>query len=247
MPPTLKELALRYLREKLESGDIKPGERLSELALSKEIGISRTPIREAINQLASEGFVDMAPREGAFVKQPSLREFKEFFEIREVLESHAAAKIAAASPSPAALAPLTALHNQIKALLDGALRDGRSTLSEAEIRKMFELDSAFHMTIIRMADNERLERLVRDSRVIGRLFDTFTPELTLEELKDACICHADILAALGVHDPKLSQERMSSHIRDSYELRLKKLIAHESVPAMGNVPPPLRRFMNESA
>ncbi|OGV55922.1 MAG: hypothetical protein A2X49_08025 [Lentisphaerae bacterium GWF2_52_8] len=244
MSPTLKELALRYLREKLESGLLKPGTRLSDLALSKEIGISRTPIREAINQLISEGLVELNPHEGAFVKKPSMNEIKELYEIREVLEGYAASKIAAAGPSDSELAPLAECHRQIKALLEKLRGEGRSSLDEAEIRHALELDFAFHMAVIHLANNSRLEKLVRDFRVLGMLFRAYVPNMTISRLANACAYHERILVALCKRNPECAREELSSHIRKSLEECLESLTKNEAEPLrMEKVPEALRRFV----
>src|SRR5687768_18315906 len=78
------------MRRRIIRGDIQPGEPLSELALAEEFGVSRTPVREALKQLQTEGLIEIRPRVGTFVTTPSRREITELFEMKELLEGAAA-------------------------------------------------------------------------------------------------------------------------------------------------------------
>ena len=87
----LRELVFETLREAIASGRLKPGQRLMELQLAEDLGVSRTPVREAIRQLELEGLVVMVPRKGAYVAELSLRDMAEVFEMRAALDGLAAA------------------------------------------------------------------------------------------------------------------------------------------------------------
>jgi DNA-binding GntR family transcriptional regulator len=82
------------MRRRIIKGDIEPGAPLSELALAEEFGVSRTPVREALKQLQTEGLVEIRPRVGTFVTTPSRREITELFEMKELLEGAAARLLA---------------------------------------------------------------------------------------------------------------------------------------------------------
>src|SRR5580704_7630282 len=94
MPPTLKQHAYKLIRKRLLSGSLPPGGRLSDDALAKELGISRSPVREAISQLTSEGLVEYRPRSGAYVRVPEPRELAEWYETRIALEGFAVMRAA---------------------------------------------------------------------------------------------------------------------------------------------------------
>ncbi|RYZ64370.1 MAG: GntR family transcriptional regulator, partial [Proteobacteria bacterium] len=87
---TSRQKAYVFIQRKLLEGEIRAGDLVSELALAAEIGMSRTPIREAIGQLELEGLFDKVPRVGTLVRLPDQRELRELYEVREALESHAA-------------------------------------------------------------------------------------------------------------------------------------------------------------
>ena len=86
----LSEVVSETLRQAIQDGTLKPGERLMEIPLAEELGVSRTPIREAIRKLELEGFVVMVPRRGTYVANISLKDITQVFEIRSALEELAA-------------------------------------------------------------------------------------------------------------------------------------------------------------
>ena len=86
----LREVVSEALRQAIKDGVLKPGERLMEIQLAEELGVSRTPIREAIRKLELEGFVVMVPRRGTYVADISLKDIAQVFEIRSALEELAA-------------------------------------------------------------------------------------------------------------------------------------------------------------
>ncbi len=83
----LREVVCESLREAIRKGILKPGERIMEIKLAEELGVSRTPVREAIRKLELEGYVVMMPRRGTYVADMSIRDINEIFEIRTALES----------------------------------------------------------------------------------------------------------------------------------------------------------------
>src|SRR5690606_12292208 len=86
----LRELVFEVLREAIITGKLRPGERLMEVQLAEELGVSRTPVREAIRKLELEGLVLMIPRRGAYVAEISMKDIADVFEIRAALEGLAA-------------------------------------------------------------------------------------------------------------------------------------------------------------
>src|ERR1041384_7671827 len=91
---TKKEQAYRQLRGHLLNRTMRPGERLREIPLSEKLGISRIPLREAIDQLASDGLVERVPGLGSFVRSASPKDLREIYEMREVLECFTVEKAA---------------------------------------------------------------------------------------------------------------------------------------------------------
>ena len=85
----LGEVVFDHLREAILSGELKPGERLMEITLAEQLGVSRTPVREAIRKLQKEKFVEMVPRKGAYVANLTAKDIIDVLEIRIILEGFA--------------------------------------------------------------------------------------------------------------------------------------------------------------
>lgn len=202
--PTLRELALRYLRERITSGDLAPGARLSDLLLSKEIGISRTPVREAIQQLAADGLVEIIPHQGAVVRTPSADELDELYEIRGLLEGRAAAR-AAERRTPAEAEELLALCREMEALPAG-------DLDAAATARQRALDLAFHQRVLALSGQRQLQRLVDSAGVIARPFETMEPVMSAAVLASAIRHHRSIAEAIAAGDAGAAAAAMTSHI-----------------------------------
>ncbi len=210
---TQKERAYGYLRERFETGSLRPGDRVSDLALTRAIGVSRTPIREALNQLASEGLIEFIPHRGAFVRQPDLREIEEFYELRELLEGHAASRLAAA-PDPVALAELGSRVDEMAAMV-AELTSEEDSLSAEATRRQRRLDLEFHRILLEACGNRRLRRIVEESRILARPFEAMEPRMWPASLRSAHREHAAILQAIRDGDSQAAHHAMTAHIHSS--------------------------------
>ena len=136
------------LREGILSHMFKPGERLNIEELSIKLGVSLTPVRNAIQQLATEGLIEIRPRSGTFVASLTARDIEETFDLRCALECLAAER-AAERITPVELDKMRALHQSMS----------REIRNDAG-RKQHERDnSEFHLTLVRSAGNRRLEEM----------------------------------------------------------------------------------------
>lgn len=138
------------LRGWILDGELKPGERIVELTLSRRLNVSRAPLREALWQLARQGLVEIRAHHGAYVTQLSEQDIREIFEIRELLETHAARKIRAGA-NPAAR---TALKQALAELEDACRRRDIKLFSAADLR--------FHRTLWELAGNRHLQDILND-------------------------------------------------------------------------------------
>ena len=243
MAQTLKQLALKYLREKIADGTYSSGSRLSDLAVSKEIGgISRTPIREAINQLAAEGVLEMRPHEGAFIKTPSTNTIEELYELREIIESYCSRKVAA-NPSPELIESLRYCFSKIEELKKG-LKAKNEYLSEESTAKQRAYDLEFHQHIIKAAGNGKLDKIIQDSRILTQLFGIMEKRMPASELINAYSFHKKLLEAVERKRPADAEKIMRDHIRDS----LNKAIKRESGnprEATRTVPDNLKKYLTD--
>ena len=219
MPLTLKQHAYKEIFDRLMAGTVQPGGRLSDDALARELGISRSPVREAISQLSTEGLVEYRPRSGAYVKVLDRRELDELYDLREALEGHAAARAAQRIDQPA----LDELAQVVQGMREIAL-ECRKTPTRMAGREMTERflanDLQFHMAILTAAGNQRLLNTVRDLRIMTRVFGFVPVEHDLKIIASTYRYHATVLRALVRGDGKAAQSWMVSHIRAAREVVL---------------------------
>lgn len=237
-PQTLSSLAVRWLRERIVTGALPPGARLSDLVLSREIGISRTPVREAIRMLAADGLVEVVPHQGATVRAPSLDELDELYEIRAVLEGHAAARAAARRTveEGAGLLAMVAAMEAIPLPAEGEALDAAATLRQRE------LDLGFHRRVLAMSRMERLQRLVEDAGIIARPFETMDERMPGADHAATNAHHRAIAQAVADGDADRARSAMTAHIesgRAGARLRIQRWRAAHG----GGVPEQLRPFM----
>jgi DNA-binding GntR family transcriptional regulator len=208
---TLKEHAYRVIRERLEGGGVRAGSRLSDNALAKEFGISRGPVREAINQLASEGLIESRPRRGAFVRKLSRRELDELYEVRAALESFAASK-AAMVATDKQLAELQRLHQKVLETVKDCRSMPNQIADEKLTTRFLASDMQFHIQIIDSVGNQKLTEMVKSCKILIRVFTHTHVEHDLRLMVDSAEQHASIIDAIRRHDSSAARDLMMSHI-----------------------------------
>ena len=167
------------LREMILDGSISPGERLNEVALASALGISRGPLREAIQRLAGEGLLTIVSHRGAYVRTFEKREVEELYELRTAYEMHAA-RLACERASDADLAELhTFLIDTGDAMIDGR----------------YPADRDFHRRVLSLADSGALERAAKETQAQIFLARTISGSRPVRA-KEAFDEHADIVSAL---------------------------------------------------
>ena len=148
----LRDVVFNTLRQAILRGELKPGERLMEIQLANKLGVSRTPIREAIRKLELEGLVLMIPRKGAEVAEITEKNLRDVLEVRAALEE---------------LAVQLACDRIDKEGIENlkrAAENFKSTLDSDDITKIAEADVAFHDIIYLATDNQRLIQLLNNLR-----------------------------------------------------------------------------------
>lgn len=151
-PSLATELAIA-LRCRIVDGDFAPGERLNEVHLAEELGVSRTPLREAIGQVAADGLLEQRPRHGYFVRELDEQEFDDLYAMRRLLDP--AALQLSGVPDSQVLEDLEAINLQIEAASDDAAR-------------VIDLDDHWHRTLLAHCPNrillEQIEHFIRRTR-----------------------------------------------------------------------------------
>lgn len=196
---TLWEQVRDQLREDILAGRLEPGAELSEVALAREFGTSRGPLREALGRLASEGLVTITPRRGAVVTQLSRQEFIDAYQVREALET-LAVRLAVPLMSDAEIAHLRELCE----LMDRAAR-------EQEVRVFFDTNNSFHEALVRGSRNRKLHEVHR--MLVGQMVPYLPRSLELRgNLQQSVAEHQAILAAIEERNVERAAKLLAEHI-----------------------------------
>ena len=198
----LYEEVAELLRERIFRQELKPGSWIDELKLAEEYGISRTPLREALKVLATEGLVTMKLRRGAYVTEVSERDLAEVYHLLSVLESDAAA-VAAERASAQQMRELQDLHHRLAA-------------ASGEREEFFRINEAFHRKLLAVADNRWREQMVADLRKVMKL-NRHQSLLKAGRIEESLAEHAAIMQALEQRDPLEAGARMREHFRNGLE------------------------------
>ena len=188
-----------HIRNLIVHGELASGERINELGLSEALGVSRTPIREALKVLAAEGLVELLPNRGSRVTTPSTDEIVNLFAVIAALERLAVETVTLQASAPA-LARLRALHDEM-------LR----RYAEGDRDRYFELNHRIHETIIEMADNPQLSRTHADLMTRARRprFVAITSDGRWDEsVKE----HELVMSAMELRDARFAGEILFRHV-----------------------------------
>ena len=151
-PRALYEEVAELLRQRIFSRELMPGSWIDELKLADEYGISRTPLREALKVLATEGLVTMKVRRGAYVTEVSDSDLTDVYHLLALLESDAAA-VVATKATETQLRELQSLHNELEKAV-------------ADRERFFEINETFHMRILAIANNRWRDQMVADRKSV---------------------------------------------------------------------------------
>ncbi|MDN5346487.1 MAG: hypothetical protein PWP65_51 [Clostridia bacterium] len=198
----LREIVFEALRDAIINGQLKAGERLMEVQLAEELGVSRTPVREAIRKLELEGFVVMVPRKGAYVADFSTKDIADLFEIRSALEA-LAASLACERITSEELEELERLLVRIAECADNN-----------DLNSLVEADTRFHDVLYRASRNERLAQIISNLREqIQRLrtVSLATPGRMREMLEE----HKKLVEAIAERNIELAQKLAQEHIENA--------------------------------
>ncbi|MCA9021644.1 MAG: GntR family transcriptional regulator, partial [Planctomycetaceae bacterium] len=160
------EIAYEVLRQKLLNREFAPGARIRYGPLGDEIGMSATPVREAIGRLASEGLIELVPQLGAVVKRPTLTDTTELYEMREAIEPYAAAK-ASQLISARQLKSLQSTIDTMKKLHD-SMTAGKKEGQDIAVR-FDKSDLKFHQTIMNAVNNQRMLTVIGDFHLLTEI------------------------------------------------------------------------------
>lgn len=189
------------LKRMIADAELPPGQRILQEKLARDMGVSRTPLVNALKRLAQERLVEWVSRRGIYVKRFSLREMAQLFEVREGLEP-IAARLAAVRISPAEVL-------DFKSIFDGFTTQP----SPADVQRYLTCDRQFHWRLVELADNPHLAAAMESVNIMISAYQVGVPRSLAESLPE----HQAILQALERRDPDESEAAMRVHIRRSVE------------------------------
>ncbi len=206
-----KKAAYVALKKKIINHALSPGAPISETVLTKELGTSKTPIREALQQLEKEGFVENIPGKGAFVSRISFQDIVELFEIREILECAVIKRVAENGLF------IVSEVNAIKEKFESSGTNGNKTP-----KSYFRAGDQIHKFIFEALRNSRLLEYYSGlqehiERLRLHFFKQVHPERSEQSFKE----HLEILNALIAKDPVRAEKAMRDHLENSMEFQKK--------------------------
>lgn len=200
----LREVIFNTLREAIIVGELKPGERLMEVKLANKMGVSRTPVREAIRKLELEGLVEMLPRKGAHVADLSVKDIMDVLEVRSTLDGLAS-------------------YLSAQRITEEEIKDLKQLLSQfiIQVEKnstqgLIKKDVEFHDIIYRSSRNDKLIQISNNLREQVQRFRVIYIKdysSSRELIKE----HNDIFNAISLRDPEAAMEYAKQHIKNQEE------------------------------
>lgn len=188
------------LRGKILSRELKPAQRLLEVKIANEMGVSRTPVREALRRLANEGLVKIVPNSGARVASPSSHEMDNSYSVREYLENMSVE-----------LACRTGMDKRTLERLDGLVRDGDAAYDAGDVDAFLAANNDFHRIIAEAGKNyvlsEYVDNIIQRTNVYIYFYSKF-----IEAENKSSGEHREILRAIAQRDRIGAQELMKQHL-----------------------------------
>ncbi|MEH7177793.1 GntR family transcriptional regulator [Neobacillus vireti] len=201
---TLQNQVYEYLHEKIVNGIIPPGQRIVEEKVSQETGVSRSPIREAIRRLNSDGLVSVSPRGGVRVYRPTFSDFKYLYECRLGLEPTAAYY--------AAIRMNEEQRNHLKNLVE----EMNLVIEKRDLEKLKNLSTQFHFFIVESSENPYLMKMMKQLNSLMSFYRNEVLNIPMR-VEDGAKEHQAVWQAIQIRDGKAAEELMRTHIQHDYQ------------------------------
>lgn len=215
----LREKAYHLLKQKIVRSEYAIGEQLVEPKLCQELEIGRTPVREALQQLASENLVKILPRKGVFVNDINIVEWRHLLESRIMIEVYCARK--------AVTMATAASINGLRALFD----DIDTLVTERSIPELLDIDNRFHMGILALVENPVISEI--GSKIYNQLLRTWFVSFSrrsTDEILTTTREHLALLDAIETGQPDLAERHVMHHLK-SYSDKIGSSVAEEVFPS----------------
>ena len=201
-PRALYEEVAELLRQRIFSRELSAGVWIDELKIAAEYGISRTPLREALKVLATEGLITMKVRRGAYVTEVNEKDLTDVYHLLSLLESDAAAVVAAQATAEQ-IRDLQGLHTELEKAVGNRER-------------FFEINETFHMRLLEIANNRWRDQMVADLRKVMKL-NRHNSLLKAGRIAESLAEHRALMQALGARDAAAAAQRMREHFSSGLE------------------------------
>ncbi len=211
------EQAYQWIKNRILRNHWPDGAALTESALSREIGVSRTPVREALRRLTLEGLVETIPNQGSRLQRWTVEDLDEIFGLRVVLESFGA-RLAAMSITEAEIAALHDLCGAMEALVADGVRNA------ATKKALTQLNEQFHEVVLAAAHSERLKLLAGQIISFPLIYRTFTV-YDEDEIMRSMGHHRELVDAFRARDPAWAESIMRAHLSAGHQATRRKLAA----------------------
>lgn len=212
----LRDVVFENLREAILEGKVKPGQRLMEVQLAEQLGVSRTPVREAIRKLELEGLVVMLPRKGAYVANMSLKDIIDVLEIRASLEG-LAASLASERISP----------EDIKKL-ENIAKDFEQSTNNSDVDTLLRKDVEFHECIFKATNNKKLHQLITSLwEQVYRFRVTYISDY--DSSVNIISEHKLILEAIKKGDTELAKKYATQHIENAEHFMIERAMNNKEL------------------
>lgn len=203
---TSSDLVYLGLREKIISHVLKPAQRLLEVKIANEMGVSRTPVREALRRLASEGLVKIVPNSGASVASPTVSEMENAYSVREYLENFSVE-----------LACRNGLDRRAIERIENALHSEEDAYAQKDIDAFLAAGNNFHHLIAESGKNtvlcEYIDNIMLRTNVYIFFYDNFGERENYSTRE-----HREILRAVAQRDRDRAQEQMKAHLKHMHNM-----------------------------
>ncbi len=190
------------LKDQIINEELEPGERLLDDKLASSFGLSRTPVREALTRLTSEGLLETAPRSGVYVKKLARKDVEDIYEIRKVLEGLAAGEAA------------SVINSKKLEQLNSLLQKAKRSLNSDDYRPCIDFDVALHDSILQNCQNDRLYSIIANLNTLIHVFRVRVAR-NKEKAKQALSEHRAILNAIKARNSEKAEKMMMEHIEKS--------------------------------
>jgi DNA-binding GntR family transcriptional regulator len=199
LPSQLERRVYERLRDEIVSGSLQPGEQLVEARIAEELGVSKTPVREALIRLQRDGLVEIEPYRGARVLEPSAEDIREILELRTLLESQIARDIATRRPP------------EVVDALEASVADSKAALAAGDTVRLLDDLTEFSDILAGACGNSRMAKLLVDLRSVLLLIGNTSLRAPGREERSIAE-HARIVAAIRFGDPDAAAHETELHI-----------------------------------